>query len=373
MTLSSPPRIAVTGPDGFVAWHVRCAARARWGGDLIRVGRAEFSSPDLMDAALQTADAVIHLAGINRAWNQSEIAQGNPWLAEQLVRSLERINRPITIIYGNSIHSMGDSPFGIAKRAAADVLAEWGNRSGAPIVDVLLPNLFGEHGVPNYNSIVATFSHLIARGEPPVITDDKELPLLHAQRAAKLLLDQALSPTCGTVQVESTPMLVSDVADRLIAMASEYRTGALPNLSDSFTRDLFNTYRAATVPEQWPLFPTINADQRGGLVEVVRASGGQTQIFFSSTNPGFTRGQHYHLGKVERFLVLSGRANICLRRLLTDEVITFPVSGERPAIVDMPTMWVHSITNTGSEELVTLFYADELYDPEQPDTYPEEV
>jgi UDP-2-acetamido-2,6-beta-L-arabino-hexul-4-ose reductase len=156
-------------------------------------------------------------------------------------------------------------------------------------------------------------------------------------------------------------------------MATNYRTGVLPDLSDALTRDLFNTYRASTFPQQWPIYPPVNSDQRGELVETVKATGGQTQVFFSSTRPGFTRGQHYHLGKVERFLVLRGRADIKLRRLFTQDVISFTVSGDHPAIIDMPTMWVHSITNTGPDELVTLFYADELFDPDRPDTYPEEV
>ncbi len=316
---------------------------------------------------------MIHLAGVNRAKDDEEIARVNPWLAEQLVASLERTGRAIPVVYGNSIHSEGDSVFGVAKQRAADILAEWGRRSGAPVVDVVMPNIFGEHGRPHYNSVVATFSHLIARGETPTLVDDKELPLIHVQRVADLLLGEAVAPRPGRLSVPGTRLLVSDVLARLQSMAADYRTGVLPDLSDPFTRELFNTYRAATFPDLWPIHPPVNSDQRGGLVEAVKAGGGQSQVFYSSTNPGFTRGQHYHLGKVERFQVVRGQAEIRLRKLFTDEVVRFPVSGERPAIIDMPTMWVHSITNTGPDELITLFYADELFDPERPDTYPEEV
>jgi UDP-2-acetamido-2,6-beta-L-arabino-hexul-4-ose reductase len=358
-------RIAVTGPDGFVAWHTRCAARARWGGDLVGLGPDDFADPERLRAKLADVDAVIHLAGVNRG-RDNEIAEVNPWLARQLVAALN--GRDIPVIYGNSIHSNGDSVFGIAKRSAGQILAD-----SVPLVDVILPNLFGEQGRPHYNSVVATFSHLIARGEQPTLADDKELPLLHVQRAAKILLEQALEPTLGRVEVSGRPTLVSEVLERLQAMARDYRTGMLPDLSDPFTRDLFNTYRSYTFPDSFPIFPQVNSDPRGGLVEAVKAGGGQAQVFYSSTNPGFTRGQHYHLGKVERFLVMSGRAQIRLRRLFTDLVVAFDVTGDRPAIIDMPTMWVHSITNTGSSELTTLFYADELHDPQRPDTYPEEV
>lgn len=359
-------RIAVTGPEGFIAWHVRCAARSRWGGDLIHVGQAEFGDPELMDAALSGVDAVIHLAGVNRAHDPGEIERVNPWLAEQLVASMARTGRAVPVIYGNSIHSLGDSVFGVSKRRAAEIL-------GADAVDVVMPNVFGEHGVPNYNSVVATFCHALASGDVPQVVDDKELPLIHVGRIADLLLDQAVSPTPGTVTVEGRPTMVSEVAQRLTDIAADYRTGLLPDLSDSFTKELFNTYRSATFPQHFPIHPVPAEDPRGRLVEAVKGAGGQTQVFYSTTNPGFTRGQHWHRHKVERFLVLSGTGEIRLRKLFTDEVASFPVSGVEPAIVDMPTFWVHSITNTGDEPLVTLFFADELYDPEHPDTYPEDV
>ena len=369
----SAPQIAITGPDGFVAWHTRCAARARWGGDLVGVGEAQFESPELLDAALADVDAVIHLAGINRADDPAEIARVNPWLAEQLVESLRRLDRAIPIVYGNSIHALGESAFGVAKRDAAEILCAWGAESGALITDVLMPNLFGEHGVPNYNSVVATFCHALARGEPLTVVDDKRLPLLHVGAAADRLLDLAVDPEPGQVVLEGRETWVSELAAQLATIASHYRTGRLPDLSDAFTKALFNTYRSATFPAHFPIHPTPAEDPRGRLVEAVKGLGGQAQVFYSTTHPGFTRGQHWHRHKVERFLVLSGSGEIRLRRLFTDQLVGFPVAGDRPAIVDMPTYWVHSITNTGTDPLVTLFFSDEVYDPANPDTIPEEV
>jgi UDP-2-acetamido-2,6-beta-L-arabino-hexul-4-ose reductase len=363
-----PPRIAVTGPDGFVAWHTRCAARARWGADLVGIGPEHFDDEARLDAALADADAVIHLAGVNRAHDPEVIEHTNPWLAQRLADSLTRIGRAVPAVYGNSIHSRGDSVFGVSKRRAAEIL-----RGATDVVDVVMPNIFGEHGVPNYNSVVATFCHTLAASGTPTVVDDKELPLIHVGRVVDLLLDQALDPTPGPVEVAGRPTLVSDVAERLTAIAEDYRTGLLPDLSDPFTKELFNTYRSAVFPEHFPIHPQPNTDPRGTLFEAVKAAGGQTQVFYSSTNPGFTRGQHWHRHKVERFLVLSGTGRIRLRKLFTDEVVAFDVDGQRPAVIDMPTFWVHSITNTGSEPLVTLFFADELYDPDRPDTHAEEV
>jgi UDP-2-acetamido-2,6-beta-L-arabino-hexul-4-ose reductase len=261
----------------------------------------------------------------------------------------------------------------VAKQRAAGILAAWGDAREAPVVDVVMPNLFGEHGRPHYNSVVATFCHLIAAGQEPTVVDDKELPLLHAQAMADILLDQAANPTPGRVRVPGRPILVSEMLAQLRRIAQDYGSGILPDLSVEFTRDLFNTYRSATFPQGWPFHPTQHIDPRGSLVEAVKGAGGQTQVFYSTTNPGYTRGQHWHRRKVERFMVLSGQADITLRRLFTDEVVTFQVTGEMPAIVDMPTMWAHAITNTGTGQLVTLFHADEVFDPARPDTIPEPV
>jgi UDP-2-acetamido-2,6-beta-L-arabino-hexul-4-ose reductase len=361
-------RIAITGPDGFLAWHTRCALRARQDADAIGIGRAEFNDPLLMDVALAEADAVIHLAGINRG-SDSDVATVNPWLAEQLVAGLERSGRVIPVVYGNSIQSEGDSVFGAAKRQAAVILAQWGERVGAPIIDVVLPNIFGEHGKPFYNSVVATFCHQLAAGLTPQIDVDRELPLLHAQDAAAILLAAAMKSGLSQITPSGTWLSVSSLLARIESIQSAYVEGHLPNLADPLTRDLFNTYRSFTFPDQWPIHPQKHSDDRGVLVEAVRASGGEAQVFYSSTRPGFTRGGHFHLRKTERFLVVQGQASIRLRKLFSDEVVEFLVSGEQPAIVDMPTLWTHSITNTGETDLLTLFYADDEYDPQDPDTY----
>ena len=366
-------RIAVSGPDGFIAWHTRCAIRARWGGDAVHLDFAEFDDPARMTAALQTVDAVIHLAGVNRAADDTTIAEVNPNLAERLVQGLRDADVKVPVVFGNSIHSLGDSVFGEAKRRSAEILTEWGADVGAPVVDMLLPNIFGEHGQPFYNSVVSTFCHQLANGETPRIEVDRELPLLHVQRAAAGLIDAAMSPEAAVRRPVGVPLTVSGLLGELVPIRDAYRTGDLPDLSQPFVRDLFNTFRSYTFPGQWPIYPKVNGDQRGDLFETVRSRGGEAQVFFSTTRPGYTRGQHWHLRKVERFLVLRGSGVIRLRQLFSDGVVEFPVSGDSPAIVDMPTMWVHSITNTGQDELVTLFFADEVFNPDAPDTYPEEV
>jgi len=166
---------------------------------------------------------------------------------------------------------------------------------------------------------------------------------------------------------------VQTVFDTVQRFNELYATGDVPPLLTDLDLDLFNTLRAARFPAHYPMALSPRTDERGSLVEVVRAHGSQGQTFVSTTKPGITRGEHFHLRKVERFVVLSGHARISLRKLFTDEVVSFDVTGAAPAIIDMPTMWVHNITNTGASELTTLFWTHELFDPASPDTFPQAV
>lgn len=365
-------RVAITGATGFLGWHTRCGLRARGIADVVCVDRAEWAAPDRLDAALAGVDAVLHLAGINRA-DPHALRSGNHDLAVALTASFDRTDVRPAVVYADSIQAGNGSPFGDGKQAAAEHLAGWGDRSGARVIDVRLPNLFGEHGRPHYNSVVATFCHKLAAGCMPQIHEDRLLPLLHAQDAADRLIELAIDGSPGETELAARPATVSEVLETLAGFSGLYVTGDIPDITDPFHLALFNTYRSFTFPHQFPIHPPVRADNRGHLFECVRAHGGQAQVFCSTSHPGITRGEHFHRRKVERFQVLSGTAEIALRRLFDDEVVRFQVSGDRPAIVDMPTMWAHSITNTGDTELMTLFWAHEMLDPLRPDTFVEPV
>ena len=362
----------MTGADGFLGWHCRCALKARGALDVVTIGRDLMADERRLSAAVQTVDCVLHLAGANRA-DPAALRWENLSSAQQLTSSLDRAGTRPIIIYANSIQSGNGTPFGDGKQAAADHLASWSQASGAYVADVHLPNLFGEHGRPNYNSVVATFCHELATGGEPTIQEDREIPLLHAQDAVEEMLALAERAQSGTVIPSGRPMTVSTLLDRLRGYRELYSTGDIPDLVDPFDVSLFNTYRSFCFPDSFPIYPALRSDPRGNLFECVRGHGGQTHVFCSSTNAGFTRGQHFHLRKVERFVVLRGTAEIALRRLFDDTVIRFKVSGDRPAIVDMPTLWSHSIMNTGSDELMTLFWAHPMLDPQNTDTFPEPV
>lgn len=360
-------KILLTGSAGFLGWHTRVRLRSLSEHDVVLATRENWA--DLSELA-QGADAIIHVAGINRG-TPHEVNEGNVQLARDVADAAKASGSVTRLVYANSIWAGTGSPYGEGKAKANAVLAEAAAETGATYVDVRLPNLFGENGRPQYNSFVATFVHKIIAGEPVELLD-RPIRLLHAQAAAQVLMD-ALTTTLPNLEPLGSETSVQRVHDTLLRMKGLYDVGDIPPLLDELDIELFNTLRSAMFPQHYPIRLTHHADNRGDLVETVRAHGGQGQTFVSTTHPGITRGEHFHLGKVERFVVIQGTARIELRKVFTDEVISFEVTGDEVSIVDMPTMWVHNITNTGDDQLVTLFWAQELFNPEAPDTFPEPV
>lgn len=360
-------RVLLTGAAGFLGWHTRARLHALTEHEVVAVGRGEWGH---LGTLAEGVDAIVHVAGVNRGAD-AEVEQGNIDLARAVADAARQCGSTPRIVYANSIQSGNDSPYGLGKGSASDVLARACAELGSDYVDVRLPNLFGEHGRPRYNSFVATFVHDVINGASPQISD-RPVELLHVQGAAQSLID-GLTTTSDRLDAAGTPTTVQAVFQTLCEFNELYATGDIPPLDSDLRIDLFNTLRSARFPAHYPIALTQRTDHRGSLVEVVRAHGGQGQTFVSTTKPGITRGEHFHLRKVERFVVVSGKARISLRQLFTDKVISFDVTGAAPEVIDMPTMWVHNITNTGSAELTTLFWTHELFDLAAPDTFAEAV
>ncbi|WP_286959607.1 NAD-dependent epimerase/dehydratase family protein [Arsenicicoccus sp. UBA7492] len=357
-------KVLLTGAGGFLGWHTRVRLAAHTDHEVVAVDRESFSR---MPELARGCDAVLHVAGVNRA-SDDEVERGNVALAEAVAEAVRSAGSILRVVYANTVHAGADSAYGRGKAKATDAL----RASGADVVDVRLPNLFGEHGRPGYNSFVATFADAVARDEAPTTVQDKEIGLLRAQGAAQAMID-ALDGGDDLVRPEAHPTSVREVLDLLTSFRETYRTGDIPALPSDFHVDLFNTLRAALFPQGYPIGLTPHSDDRGRLVETVRSHGGQGQTFVSTTRCGITRGDHYHLGKIERFVVLGGRARISLRRVFHEDVIDFVVDGTEPVAIDMPTMWVHNITNIGDTELLTQFWTHTLFDPAAADTFWEPV
>lgn len=360
-------KVVITGATGLIGWHLRCALYSE-AIECAAVDRSAFDNAAALARQVAGADVVVHAAGANRGEDE-ETSATNIRLAQVLADAVDTLSDPPMLIYTNSTHIDRDSAYGNSKREAAAILAGCGSPG---FLDVVLPGVFGEHGQPYYNSVVSTFCHQLSRDEELSVNDDVELELVHAQDVADVITRAARSNLEGTWRVPGEHVTVTALASRLTSMQESYSTGVVPSIEDEFDRALFNTMRSYRFPFLYPTELEPKNDQRGRLVELVKTNTGG-QMFISSTKPGITRGNHYHRRKVERFVVVEGTARISLRRLFTDEVVTFEVSGEQPVAIDMPTMHTHNITNVGHGSLTTVFWADEIFDPERPDTFGEQV
>lgn len=360
---------AVTGAGGFLGFHVRSLLRSS-GRRLSAVALGESFELDSALQSIDGADRLIHLAGVNRG-TDVEVQEGNLLFARQLAKALASSETPPKlVVFANSSQSGNGTVYGRAKEEAASILEAAAESVGSTFLNVRLPNLFGEHGRPFYNSVTATFCQLLVNGKTPEVHDDKRLTMLHAQNAAELLLgDQDLELMASW----STNITVGELLEKLLVISHTYRDGSLPSLKTDFDRDLFNTYRSYLAPGDRIFQLDRRSDSRGSFFEVIRSRESNGQTSFSTTLPNVTRGEHYHRRKIERFSVLSGNARISMRKLFTDEVLSFEVNGDEPVAIDMPTMWTHNILNTGSDQLYTMFWSNELFDPAAPDTFPEEV
>lgn len=358
----------LTGANGFLGFHVRAALKEH--GHTVRVMPVgDKYDSKAASKLLRGAHNILHLAGVNRG-HASDILNENIRFARQVEDAMKRTDQgPKRIVFANSIQSANGSPYGDSKAEAARILGQVAFETGSRMDNLMLPNLFGEFGRPFYNSVTATFCHMISRGETPEVWDDKEIRLLHAQHAAEVIIGTLPESSLSKYSIIES---VSGLKRRITDLATTYEAGEFPSLELAYDRDLFNTYRSYLYP-QGPLIITRHADARGSFFEIVRNHGGTGQTSFSTTETGITRGDHFHRRKVERFTVLSGRAEISVRLIGTAEKHVYRLDGDNPRSVDMPTFVAHSIKNVGNEPLLTAFWTNDIFDKSNPDTISEGV
>jgi UDP-2-acetamido-2,6-beta-L-arabino-hexul-4-ose reductase len=363
--------VGITGADGLIGTHTRALFHVDSRFRVLAGGKSLFTNERDMHDFLSRVDVVIHLAGMNRG-DETIVANTNIALVQRLIAACEASDRTPHLIFASSTHIDRDTLYGASKRQCADLLDAWANRKGALFTNVILPNVYGEGGRPFYNSVISTFCHQLAVGDAPKIHVDAEMILLHANQAAHIFRDAILSRAKGELRPSGAVVKVSDVLTRLKGMRGQYIHNVIPDLRDPLNLDLFNVLRNELFKVRPVVDLKLHEDPRGALFETVKTyQGGQS--FVSRTVPGISRGNHFHFKKLERFLVLEGTAIIRLRKIFTNEVKEFTVSGTKPQYIDIPTLHTHSITNVGDTSLVTQFWAHEIFDPNAPDTYAEPV
>ena len=363
-------RVLVTGSKGFVGRNLCAVLRQHEDVEFFEYDVA--NKPEDLDRALEKVDCIIHLAGVNRPKTTDEFETGNTGSIDEICAKLKVMGRSPKIVLSSSIQAELDNPYGVSKRRAEKVLEKFAETTGAECVVYRFKNLFGKWCRPNYNSVTATFCHNIAKGLPIQISDPTyEIGLTYIDAVVNAFVGE-LEPGAPEFRfaepLASTRVTLGDLAAKIKSFRDMRTSLVLPDFSNDFERALYGTYLTYLDTKSFEYSLDKKTDQRGSLAEFIK-SPGMGQIFVSRTKPGVTRGHHYHHTKTEKFLVLEGEAIIRFRHIDGDEILEYPVNGDKYQVVDIPPGYTHSIENVGDGVLVTLFWASEMFDPDKPDTY----
>jgi UDP-2-acetamido-2,6-beta-L-arabino-hexul-4-ose reductase len=367
-------RIVVTGGDGFIGQNLRLRLRELGHADVLSVTRG--TSDAALRAAMAKADFVFHLAGVNRPKDVGDFDEGNRGLTATICAALRVSGRKVPLVYSSSTQATLDNPYGRSKRAAEIELERYAASTGSRVFVLRLTNVFGKWCRPNYNSVVATFCHNLVHGLPITVNDpDAPLFLLYVddavERMIRLLDPAEASP--GFVDVGPRyQTTVGEVAAILQTFVENRRTLVIPAVGTGLTRALYATYLSYLPASDFAYGLRRHAEPRGVFVEVLKTPDcGQFSYF--TAPPGVTRGEHYHHSKTEKFLVVKGTARFRFRHIITNETFELVIEGDAARIVETVPGWAHNITNIGSDEIVVMLWANEVYDPRHPDTIASKV
>lgn len=370
-------RIGITGQSGFIGTHLfNTLALYPDEFERIEFNKQFFSNNQLLDHFVSQCDVIVNLAALNRHNNPQIIYDTNIEIVKYLTASLERTKSKAHVIMSSSTQEEKGTLYGESKKQGRKILADWAQKENALFTGMIIPNVFGPFGNPFYNSVIATFSYQLSHDEEPKIEVDGELKLIYVGELVIEIINvikQKIHNPAYVVNANSN-FKVSDLLLRLNKYKEKYLVrGEIPILENPFEMNLFNTFRSyIDYKSHFPVQIVNYSDYRGSFAEVIRLGIGG-QVSFSTTLSGVTRGNHYHTRKIERFVVIKGKALIKLRRIGSDEILEFFLEGDKPSYVDIPIWHTHNITNIGDEVLYTNFWINEFYDPSDPDTYFEMV
>lgn len=363
-------RILVTGSEGFIGKNLMVRL-----GELERYQAIGFSRKDnlatLRDRVMD-ADAVIHLAGVNRPQDVQEFVKGNADLTKRLCECISEAARKIPLIIASSIQADLANPYGESKRAAEVSAEKLAEQNGNPVAICRLPNVFGKWCRPNYNSVVATFCHNIANDMPIQINDaSTQLSLVYVDDVIDEFLNVLKTSFTGLWRFGVDPVYcisLGELAAQIEAFKQCRNSRFTERVGVGLTRALYATYVSYLPPAKFTYDLPRHGDERGFFVEMLKtADSGQFSFF--TAHPGVTRGGHYHHTKTEKFLVCQGSARFGFRNVLTDETYEVFTSGDKPRIVETVPGWTHDITNIGENDMVVMLWANEVFDRSKPDTF----
>jgi len=371
--------VGITGPNGFVAGHLARRLTHQKGVQVVACPREAFNSPDALAQFVDRCDTIVHLAAMNRG-NDEDIHATNTSLVARLISAAQLCERKPHIVFSSSTQRDLDNAYGRSKKQGEEQLLQWASSGDDGAATVLvIPNVYGPGCRPFYNSVVATFCHTLALGEEPTLIQDDEVEFIWINDLVDVLCETIENrPVMAQVRrVDGSALLnISELLAKLCGFRESHAEhDMVPDISDPLDASLYATYLSYVSLEEHCHRPEVHSDDRGQLFEIIRmANGGQ--VFFSTTKPGVIRGNHFHTRKIEWFCVLKGEAAIRLRRVddASDaSVHEFRVSGDEPQFISIPVLHTHQIENVGEEELLTMFWCNEVFRAEDPDTYFEKV
>ena len=367
--------VLVTGSAGFVGKNLVETLRLREDVVLTTFDIEDDSS--VLDAALQTTDFIFHLAGVNRPQNEEEFRTGNAGLTKEIVGALQQQGRAVPVVLCSSTQAVLDNPYGASKRLAEEAVFAYGKVTQAPVFAFRLPNLFGKWCRPNYNSAVATFCNNVANDLPIQINDPNvtmNLAYIDDVIAAFIsALDGKATIQDEYAVVEPVHTIkLGEIVELLHSFKASRNDLSIPDMSEPLTGKLYSTYLSYLPTDSFSYPLKMNVDDRGSFTEFIRTPD-RGQVSVNISKPGITKGNHWHHSKNEKFLVVSGKGLIRFRKIGSEEIIEYAVTGDKLEVIDIPTGYTHNISNTGDTNMVTVMWVNEAFDPDNPDTMFEPV
>ena len=368
-------KILVTGARGFVGKNLIAELKNKGYTDLYEFDRE--TDIALLDRYTQNCDFVFHLAGVNRPSDEREFMEGNYGFTSKLLGLLKKHNNRSPVLITSSIQAERDNPYGRSKKAGEDLLFNYSKETGREVLVYRLPNLFGKWSRPNYNTVVATFSHNIARNLDIQINDpEAELVLCYIDDVLEEFL-RALkgNPTklddyCVVAVTHNIKL--GQLAETIRSFKESRNNLNVPNMENELTKKLYSTFLSFLPEDEFSYELRMNYDHRGSFTEFIRTPD-RGQVSVNVSKPGIVKGNHWHHTKNEKFLVVSGTGVIRFRNIDSKEIIEYYVSGEKMEVINIPPGYTHNIANLGNTDMVTIMWANECFDPEKPDTYILEV
>lgn len=363
-------KILVTGSKGFIGKNLIAELKNRNYSNIFEYDKG--STLKELDYYAKEANFIFHLAGVNRPKDEKEFLETNFGFTSLLLSKLKEHQNKAPIMIASSIQAELENPYGLSKKAGEDLMFEYEKEVGSKVFVYRFPNVFGKWCRPNYNSVVATFSYNIANDIPININDPKvEMNLIYIDDLVNEIinaLDNEANKDGKFYKVEPVYKIkLGEIAKLLYSFKESRINRSIPCLKDGFTKKLYSNYLSYLPKDKFSYELEMNIDERGSFTEFIKTVD-RGQVSINISKPGITKGNHWHHTKTEKFLVVSGEGVIRFRNIFSDEVIEYFMSGDKLEVVDIPPGYTHNIENLGKDDMVTIMWANELFDPQNTDT-----